>query len=148
MYKNFNLTESEKEQILNMHKDHGYKKPLNEQSFEDYQARKYSDEEMDAMTKTQMDHDDEKFRSETMGYGDENETDGSGYDLSVTMAIMSHLSDLQEVSKGSRDRINFIKVLVKKYIPKDIEVNTDKLDALYDQVSNGDFSGSALDDIK
>jgi len=30
MYKNFNLTESEKEQILNMHKDHGYKKPLNE----------------------------------------------------------------------------------------------------------------------
>jgi hypothetical protein len=32
MYKNFSLTESEKEQILNMHKDHGYKKPLNEQS--------------------------------------------------------------------------------------------------------------------
>jgi hypothetical protein len=32
MYKNFNLTESEKEQILNMHKDHGYGQPLNEQS--------------------------------------------------------------------------------------------------------------------
>jgi hypothetical protein len=31
MYKNFTLTESEKEQILNMHKEHGYKKPLNEQ---------------------------------------------------------------------------------------------------------------------
>ena len=30
MYKNFNLTESEKEQILNMHMSHGYKKPLNE----------------------------------------------------------------------------------------------------------------------
>jgi len=30
MYKNFNLTESEREQILNMHKEHGYKKPLNE----------------------------------------------------------------------------------------------------------------------
>lgn len=30
MYKNFSLTESEKEQILNMHKNHGYKKPLNE----------------------------------------------------------------------------------------------------------------------
>jgi hypothetical protein len=28
MYKNFNLTESEKKQILNMHKDKGYKKPL------------------------------------------------------------------------------------------------------------------------
>jgi hypothetical protein len=32
MYKNFNLTESEKEQILNMHKDKGYGKPLNEQT--------------------------------------------------------------------------------------------------------------------
>ena len=31
MYKNFNLTESEKKQILNQHKEHGYKKPLNEQ---------------------------------------------------------------------------------------------------------------------
>jgi hypothetical protein len=28
MYKNFNLTESEKKQILNMHKDKGYKKSL------------------------------------------------------------------------------------------------------------------------
>jgi hypothetical protein len=31
MYKNFNLTESEREQILGMHQAHGYKKPLNEQ---------------------------------------------------------------------------------------------------------------------
>lgn len=31
MYKNFTLTESEKEQILNMHKEHGYKQPINEQ---------------------------------------------------------------------------------------------------------------------
>ena len=30
MYKNFNLTESEREQILGMHQAHGYKKPLNE----------------------------------------------------------------------------------------------------------------------
>jgi tRNA U38,U39,U40 pseudouridine synthase TruA len=30
MYKNFNLTESEREEILNGHKDHGYKQPLNE----------------------------------------------------------------------------------------------------------------------
>ena len=29
MYKNFILTESEKETILNMHKDSGYGKPLN-----------------------------------------------------------------------------------------------------------------------
>lgn len=31
MYKNFTLTESEKEDILNQHNKHGYKKPLNEQ---------------------------------------------------------------------------------------------------------------------
>jgi len=32
MYKNFNLTESEREEILNRHKEHGYKQPLNEQA--------------------------------------------------------------------------------------------------------------------
>jgi hypothetical protein len=32
MYKNFLLTESEKEEILNMHKKHGYGNPLNEQA--------------------------------------------------------------------------------------------------------------------
>jgi len=32
MYRNFTLTESEREQILNQHKEHGYKKPLSEQS--------------------------------------------------------------------------------------------------------------------
>ncbi len=32
MYKNFTLTESEREQILNQHKEHGYRKPLNEQA--------------------------------------------------------------------------------------------------------------------
>jgi len=30
MYKNFTITESEKEQILNQHKSYGYKKPMNE----------------------------------------------------------------------------------------------------------------------
>lgn len=32
MYKNFVLTESEKKEILELHKKHGYKKPLNEQT--------------------------------------------------------------------------------------------------------------------
>jgi hypothetical protein len=30
MYKNFTLTESEREQILNMHQDKGYRQPMNE----------------------------------------------------------------------------------------------------------------------
>lgn len=32
MYKNFNLTDEERQQILEQHKSHGYKKPLSEQS--------------------------------------------------------------------------------------------------------------------
>ncbi len=36
MYKNFNLTESEREQILKQHQSHGYKKPLNEQEVGGY----------------------------------------------------------------------------------------------------------------
>ena len=39
MYKNFNLTEVEKEQILNNHKNHGYKKPLNENMEPSNQSR-------------------------------------------------------------------------------------------------------------
>jgi hypothetical protein len=31
MYKNFNITEEERKQIMEMHQTHGYKKPLNEQ---------------------------------------------------------------------------------------------------------------------
>ena len=71
MRQNFNLTESEKEQILNMHRERGYGKPLNEQSGDDFQKRKYSDEEMDAITKGQMDHDEQQFRRETGGMYDE-----------------------------------------------------------------------------
>ena len=44
MYKNFNLTESEREEILNSHKEHGYKQPLNEQKSD----RMVSDDNMDA----------------------------------------------------------------------------------------------------
>lgn len=31
MYKNFNITEEERKQIMEMHKSHGYKQPINEQ---------------------------------------------------------------------------------------------------------------------
>lgn len=33
MYRNFNLTDEERKQILEHHKSHGYRKPLNEQNF-------------------------------------------------------------------------------------------------------------------
>jgi hypothetical protein len=109
MYKNFNLTESEREQILNQHKGYGYKKPLREE--------------------------------------EDDINEGFGRDISVQMAIWSHLSDIEYDSPEQRKiRCNFIKLLVAKFIPNNVEVNEDKLDALYDQVSNRDFSGSALDE--
>jgi peptidoglycan hydrolase-like protein with peptidoglycan-binding domain len=39
MYKNFTLTESEREQILNQHMNHGYKQPINEQGYIDGPGR-------------------------------------------------------------------------------------------------------------
>ena len=37
MYKNFNLSEEEKKQILEQHKSHGYKKPISEQEIDEPQ---------------------------------------------------------------------------------------------------------------
>ena len=47
MYKNFNLTESEKKEILNQHKSYGYKKPLKEGDYQDYLDTNYSSDGMD-----------------------------------------------------------------------------------------------------
>lgn len=44
MYKNFNLTEEEKKQIMKMHKSHGYKKPINEE--EEYEDEESENHEM------------------------------------------------------------------------------------------------------
>lgn len=44
MYKNFNLTEEERKQIMEMHKNHGYKKPVNEE--EEYDDDEEEDHEM------------------------------------------------------------------------------------------------------
>jgi len=45
MYKNFNITESEKEQILNRLKENGYRQPINEQSeLSEYKLNDLSDD--------------------------------------------------------------------------------------------------------
>lgn len=46
MYKNFNLTDEERKQIMEMHKSYGYRKPMNEQE-ENYDV---SEEEVDEAT--------------------------------------------------------------------------------------------------
>ncbi len=42
MYKNFNLTDQERQQIMEMHESHGYKKPINEQ----HQPSNFKEEQM------------------------------------------------------------------------------------------------------
>jgi hypothetical protein len=78
MYKNFNLTESEKEQILSLHKTHGYKAPskplINEQEMGDYEI----DSHIMAIP--------EYFIVRVSKPGNENEDgDEFGYDFHVTM---------------------------------------------------------------
>jgi hypothetical protein len=49
MYKNFKLTESEKEEILNNHKAHGYRKPLNEQQAGSLKGKTFDEYEQGAL---------------------------------------------------------------------------------------------------
>lgn len=120
MYKNFNLTESERERILGMHKERGYKKALNEQE-ETFDMGADSHE------------------------GEIDEARGRKGD--VTMAVWSHLNDIGYDDPEQRKvRVNFLKLLVEKFIPSDAQVSVEALDNLWEQVSNGDFSGSALDE--
>ena len=61
MYKNFNLTDEERQQILEQHKSHGYKKPLSEQSqlqsmkdpnfFNKIKSKRHDDVENEPVTK-------------------------------------------------------------------------------------------------
>lgn len=53
-----------------------------------------------------------------------------GMDMSLSMAVMSHLSDLQEQAPELRGKINFIKSLVMKMDCK-TKISTDELDSLY-----------------
>jgi hypothetical protein len=56
--------------------------------------------------------------------------------ISVIMAVFSHLSDIQEMvgDPKVRDRINFIKKLVRKYPNMDYKVSTSELDSIYDSM--------------
>lgn len=66
MYKNFTLTESEKEQILSMHKEHGYKKPLNEWEDQEIHYGADSDDDDDMPYETddmrRQSRDDDEYR--------------------------------------------------------------------------------------
>jgi hypothetical protein len=58
-----------------------------------------------------------------------------GMDMSLSMAVMSHLSDLQEQAPELRGKINFIKSLVMKMDCK-TQISTDELDSLYSKYND------------
>lgn len=49
MYKNFKITEEEKKKIMEMHKNHGYKKPLNEQSVDNDEETEDNEMSVDSL---------------------------------------------------------------------------------------------------
>mgnify|MGYP000462749364 CR=1 FL=1 len=51
MYKNFTLTESERKEILGMHRENGYGKTLNEQSFRPIEGKLDNEEKLNQLTK-------------------------------------------------------------------------------------------------
>jgi hypothetical protein len=57
-------------------------------------------------------------------------------EIKVGMAVISHLSDIQEmgISEDANDRINFIKKLVMKFPDMKQTISTDDLDAIYDEM--------------
>lgn len=64
---------------------------------------------------------------------------GDGMDISIRMAMMSHLSDaMHDDPQQLQKRIKFIKSMVMKFVPKDIETSTDELDNMWTQVSGSE----------
>ncbi len=59
-----------------------------------------------------------------------------GMSVSVKMALFSHLSDIQHMVSNQDviDRINFLKLMIRKYPDTNQEVTTNDLDAIYDQM--------------
>lgn len=65
--------------------------------------------------------------------------DDPGMDIKVGMAVMSHLSDIQNMGIGddANDRINFIKKLVMKFPNMEQTITTRDLDSIYNEMLGG-----------
>ena len=96
MYKNFKLTDEERKDIMEAHKSHGYKKPLNEQAQSAQEEIDTDDEE--AELRKQYDGDEASYNDELVGFDRDNGDYGAAfddsdeyedlYDLSVTRSNM------------------------------------------------------------
>ena len=144
MSKKIKISESQLKTI--MERRHTYVGDTNEEEkFDIDQLEDKDKEKVDVKKPEEVKEQDFGMDSETP----ETEVDEmeGGDDLSVRMAILSHLNDLFVGDPSSRKtRVNFIKVLVRKFVDKDINISEDKLDDLWEEVSGGDLSGNALND--
>lgn len=139
MSKKIKISESQLKTI--MERKHTYAGDTNEEEKFDIDQLEDKDKEKIKVTKP------EEVKEQDFGMDSETEVDemAGGDDLSVRMAILSHLNDLFVGDPSSRKtRVDFIKVLVRKFVDKDISVSEDKLDDLWEEVSSGDLSGNAL----
>jgi hypothetical protein len=142
MSKKIKISESQLKAI--MERRHTYAGDTNEEEKFDIDQLEDKDKEKIKVAKP------EEMKEQDFGMDSpETEVDemAGGDDLSVRMAILSHLNDLFVGDPSSRKtRVDFIKVLVRKFVDKSINISEDKLDDLWEEVSSGDLSGNALNE--
>lgn len=59
-----------------------------------------------------------------------------GMMITVGMAVASHLSDVQHMinDEQANDRLNFVKILIRKYPDTNQKITTNDLDQIYDEM--------------
>lgn len=59
-----------------------------------------------------------------------------GMSITVGMAVASHLSDVQHMinDEQANDRLNFVKMLIRKYPDTNQKITTNDLDQIYDEM--------------
>lgn len=69
-----------------------------------------------------------------------------GMSITVGMAVASHLSDVQHMinDEQANDRLNFVKMLIRKYPDTNQKITTNDLDQIYDEMLG--MSGDNNDD--
>lgn len=121
MYKNFNLTESEKKQILNQHKEHGYKKPLNEQE--------------DGDLPTSPTHDYRGYRIEKSERG--------GINLQEQLLfIIENLSGkhTEDDSVTSREMMEVLKETIRRFVNPNDTISTQEWNDVYYPITNDRYA--------
>jgi uncharacterized membrane protein len=123
MYKNFNLTDEERQQIMEQHKSHGYKKPLNENS-------------QQAMAMLQQDT--QAFNQEV----GEDLTPEEYKELSCTEP--SEIEMPQNLDDAQKQKAEEFRMAASKATPEQLKVAKQQIKALKKQQQNEQVAAPAL----